>query len=192
MLDSVQDNRNFYRIEDRAGLEFRVIDEATATDEKAAFPIPVSDHFLLLNQLHSIDAENSKLLRSIAEKDRNVAAYLKGTDQKIELLAQMLAGCDENLKEEHLKSISISEGGLSFHHYESIETGCFLAIKLTLVPSCIGLTLYAKVVESSFDNNGNHMIHIIFTRISESNRALLARHVFLFQAKQRRDISSLS
>lgn len=192
MLETVQDNRDFYRIEDRAGLEFCLVDAATVNDETVTFPIPVSSHFQLLNQLLTIDSENSQLLRSISEKDRNVASYLKGIDQKIELLAQMLVGCDKALSEEHLKKISLSEGGLSFYHYESIETGRYVALKLTLVPSCLGLLLYARVVDSTFDDSGNHLIHLAFENISENNRALIARHVLLFQAKQRRENSSQS
>lgn len=192
MLESVQDNRNFYRIEDRAGLEFCLTDEATVNDESADFPIPVSAHFQLLNQLLTIDSENSQLLRSISEKDRNIASYIKGIDQKIELLAQMLVGCDDTLKDEHLKTITLSEGGLSFHHYESIETDRYVAVKLTLIPSCLGMLLYGRVIETSFDDNGNHLIHINFTNITENNRALIARHVLLFQAKQRRENNSQS
>ena len=192
MPDSVQDNRNFYRIEDRVGLEFCLTDKETAYDESARFPIAVSPHFLLLNQLHAIDSEHSQLLRSIGEKDRNLAAYLKGTEQKIELLAQTLIGCDESLKNEHLRTVSLSEGGLSFYHYESIEADRFVALKLTFLPTCIGLLLYGKVVNYSSDNNGNHLINIAFEKITKTNRAIIARHVLLFQAKQRREITGQS
>lgn len=189
MPDSVQDNRNFYRIEDRVGLEFRLTDEKTAYDDSARFPIEIGPHFQLLNQLRAIDSEHSQVLRSIGEKDRNLAAYLKGTEQKIELLAQTLMGCDENLTSEHLKTITLSEGGLSFYHYESIESGRFVALKITFVPTCIGLLLYGKVVNYSSDNSGNHLINLSFENISETNRALIARHVLLFQAKQRRAVT---
>jgi len=186
MQQSVQDNRNFYRIEDRAGLEFIPVNENIINDENASFPIAVSPHFQLLNKLRTIDADNTKLLRSIGEKDRNLQSYLKGTDQKIELLAQTLVSCDESMKDEHLKSITLSEGGISFRHYDFMESGQYLALKLTLLPSCIGLLLYGKVVNYSSDNNGNHLTNISFENISESSRSLIARHVLLYQAKQRR------
>jgi len=189
MPDSVQDNRNFYRIEDRVGLEFRLTDEETAYNASVPFPITVSPNFQLLNQLHTIDSEHGQLLRSIGERDRNLAAYLKGTEQKIELLAQTLIGCDKSLEHEHLKTVTLSEGGLSFYHYESIEANRFIALKLTLLPSCIGLLLYGKVANYSSDNSGNHLINIAFENISETNRALIARHVLLFQAKQRREVT---
>ena len=185
MPDSVQDNRKFYRIEDRVALEFCLTDEKTVYDDSARFPITIDPHFQLLNQLRTIDSKHSQVLRSIGEKDRNLAAYLKGTEQKIELLAQTLMECDENLTNEHLKTITLSEGGLSFYHYDSIETDRFIAFKLTLVPTCIGLLMFGKVVNYSSDNSGNHLINISFKNMSESNRALIARHVLLFQAKQR-------
>lgn len=192
MPDSVQDNRNFYRIEDHVGLEFCLTNEETANDAAARFPIAVGPHFHLLNQLHAIDSEHSQLLGSIGEKDRNLAAYLKGTEQKFELLAQTLIGCDKNLEHEHLKNITLSEGGLSFYHYDSIEADHFVALKLTLLPTCIGLLLYGKVVNYSLDNSGNHLINVVFVNISETNRALIARHVLLFQAKQRRETTGQS
>lgn len=187
MPESVQDNRNFYRIEDRAGLQFIPVSESFIHDENASFPIAVSPHFQLLNKLRTIDADNSPLLRNIGEKDRNLQAYLKGVDEKIELLAQTLVSCDESLNNEHLKNITLSEGGLSFQHYESIASGQYLAIKLTLLPSCIGLLLYGKVVNYSSDNIGNHLINISFENIQESSRSLIARHVLLYQARQRRE-----
>jgi len=192
MPESVQDNRNYYRIEDHVGLEFCVTDEETAYDASARFPIGVSPHFLLLNQLHAIDSEHSQLLRNITDKDRNLAAYLKGTEQKIELLAQTLIGCDERLNSEHLKTVTLSEGGLSFYHYDSIDADLFVAMKLTLLPTCIGLLLFGKVVDYTSDNDGNHLINISFENISESNSALIARHVLLFQAKQRRELTGQS
>jgi len=186
MQQSVQDNRNYYRIEDRAGLEFCSVSKDRIYDENVSFPISVSPHFQLLNQLRSIDADNSQLLRSIGEKDRNLQAYLRGTDQKIELLAQTLASCDDSMKDEHLKNITLSEGGVSFRHYDFMGSGQYLALKLTLLPSCIGLLLYGKVVNYSSDNNGNHLINVSFENISESSRSLIARHVLLYQSKQRR------
>jgi hypothetical protein len=45
--------------------------------------------------------------------------------------------------------------------------------------------MFGKVVNYSSDNSGNHLINISFKNMSESNRALIARHVLLFQAKQR-------
>ena len=68
-----------------------------------------------------------------------------------------------------------------------MESGQYLAIKLTLLPSCVGLLLYGRVVNYSSDDSGNHLINICFENIDESSRSLIARHVLLYQAKQRRE-----
>lgn len=186
MTQGVQDNRDFYRIQDRAILEFAKIDPQTLNTNQAAFPMPISSEFYLLNELHGIDNESHSLLHAIAEKDRHIASYLKVINQKIELLAHTIMQKSDDLEEATPQEITLSEGGISFTHKKPIPLDTYLAVKLILLPSYIGLLLIGKVVNLNEHISGNYLINIVFERLAETDRQLIARHVLQFQAKERR------
>jgi len=186
MTQGVQDNRDFYRIQDQAILEFVTIDEQQLDEDLQTFPMMVSPQFHLLNELHSIEHDNTGVLRAIAEKDRDTAVYLKALNQKIDVVAHAILRNSNDLRQLSPQPVTLSEGGISFVHSQPITPDNYLALKLVLLPSYIGLLLYARVVNCSDQATGNYLINLVFERLTESNRQLIARHVLQFQAKQRR------
>ena len=75
--------------------------------------MPISPEFYLLNELHGIDNETSALLRSISEKERSIASYLKSLNHKIELIAQTIVQKSSDLEELTPQEVTLSEGGIS-------------------------------------------------------------------------------
>lgn len=187
MTKGVQENRAFFRIQDQVILEFVEIDEATMLDDSIESPLQVAPSFYLLNELHSIDTENNVLLHAIAEKNRDIGTYLKSINQKIELIARAFAEDDDPETEGPQQLVTISEGGLSFNHKTPILLGTCVALKLILLPSYMGLLLYGRVVNCNEHIKGDYLINIVFEKIRENERQLLARHVLQLQAKARRE-----
>lgn len=188
MSQEIQDKRDFYRINDRVLLEFKIIDAALVGDE-INFPISVAPEFHLLNELHHIDTESSGVLHAITEKDRNIATYFNAINHKLELLASVIAGSSEDLDDVRPQEATLGEGGLSFNHQEPIPLETHLAIKLTLLPSYAGLLVYGRVVNCNEHIKGDYLLNIEFENISDNNRQLIARHVLHYQAKARREAS---
>ena len=186
MTQGVQDNRDFYRIQDRAILEFTKIDPQMLEANQIDFHMPISPEFYLLNELHGIDNETSALLRSISERERSIASYLKSLNHKIELIAQTIVQKSSDLEELTPQEVTLSEGGISFTYKKSIPLATCLAVKLVLLPSYIGLLLLGRVVNCNEHISGNFLINLVFERLAESDRQLIARHVLQFQAKERR------
>lgn len=186
MIDFKQERREYFRINDWVAIEFVAVEHSCISDDTLAFPLPVPREFSLLNQLHAIDTENSSLLHLIGEKDRTLASYLKSTNDKIDLLATALVHSDQRLTDMPQKTVTLSEGGLAFNNPEPLESGAYLAIKMVLLPSGIGLLLYGQVVDCQRHSSENHFINIRFERLSEINRQVIARHVLQYQARERR------
>lgn len=186
MTQGVQDNRDFYRIQDKALLEFAKIDPELLNGDEIEFPMLVSPQFHLLNQLHSIESESGALLRAIAERDRDIANYLKSINQKVEIVAHSIVQNSEDLEELAPQQITLSEGGISFTHKSQMPLETCLAVKLVLLPSYVGLLLLGRVVNCNEHISGNYLINLVFERLAETDRQLIARHVLQFQAKERR------
>lgn len=187
MTQGVQDNRDFYRIQDMAILEFEPIESELLNADQVEFPLLVTPQFHLLNELQVIDADNSAVLRNIAEKERDIATYLKSISQKIELLGRALVESSEDVEELIPQDVTLSEGGISFNNEKPIKLNTHLALKLVLLPSYIGLLLFGRVVNCNEHIKGDYLINLVFERLAENDRQLIARHVLQHQAKERRD-----
>ncbi len=187
MTKGVQENRAFFRIQDRVILEFEEINEATMLDDSIDSPFQVAPSFYLLNELHRIDTENSVLLHTITDKNREIGSYLKAINQKVELIARAFAENDDPETATPPQQVTMSEGGLSFNHKTSMSLGTCLALKLVLLPSYIGLLLYGRVVNCNEHIKGDYLINIVFENLHQNERQLLARHVLQLQAKARRE-----
>ncbi len=187
MTTGVQDNRDFYRIQDVAFLEFEEIDPEQIKSGRVIFPLEVSPQFQLLNKLHTIDSEHSALLKVIGGNNRDIAAYLKSINEKIELLAHSVVEYSEAIDNLALQEITLSEGGLSFTSARALSLDTYLALKVVLLPSYVGLLLIGRVVNCNEHISGDFLINLIFENLLDNDRQLIARHVLQHQAKQRRE-----
>ena len=188
MVNNKQGQKEYFQIDDLVALEFVTVAESCISDDVSAFPLSVPSRFNLLNQLHTIDADNSSLLLLIGEKYRTIASYLKSTNDKINLLAKTLVHSDQTLTDIPRRTVSLSEGGLSFNNADPLDSGTYLAIKMILLPSSIGLLLYGQVINCDRLASGGYTISIRFEQLSKINRQTIARHVLQYQAKARREL----
>jgi len=180
-----QDRRQFYRIDHQVALEYRVVPEADVMASAHPYHFDVSPHFMLLGELQALDSETAHLLRRIDKTQPDVASYLRLLNTKIDLLARSLVS--QELSDStglRLKSINLSEGGLSFDSNQALRQGDYLALKLVFPQACTGLLLYARVQRCAPIQDGFN-IAIEFFKLTESCRSLIARHILEAQAKQR-------
>ncbi|MFC6672482.1 PilZ domain-containing protein [Marinobacterium aestuariivivens] len=180
-----QDRRQFYRIDHRVALDYRVVPEADVMSSARPYHFDVSPHFLLLGELQSMESDTGHLLRKIAEKQPDVAAYLKLLNRKIDAVAQSLVSEElSNSSGLRLKSINLSEGGLSFDSNQSLNQGDYLALKLVFPENRLGMLLYARV-QRCYQIEGGFHIAIEFFKLTESCRTLIARYILEAQARER-------
>ncbi|MFY0728069.1 PilZ domain-containing protein [Pseudomonas sp. NFX15] len=177
-----EDRREYYRIEDTIALEIRPLSATEATGQEVLQD--ASPLFNLLSELHLSEFESQHLLRQISERDRNIAAFLKSQNKRIDLLSQVIAITVLGQIGEP-QPVIISEGGLDFQHPTPIAADSRLSVKLVLMPQALGLLLRARVTHCDRKGDG-YDVGTEFEHITDAQRQLLARHILQKQAQERR------
>ncbi|CAI8804530.1 MULTISPECIES: PilZ domain-containing protein [Pseudomonas] len=177
-----EDRREYYRIEDTIALEIRPLSATEATGQEVLQD--ASPLFNLLSELHLSEFESQHLLRQISERDRNLAAFLKSQNKRIDLLSQVIAITVLGQIGEP-QPVIISEGGIDFQHPSPIAAGARLSVKLVLMPQALGLLLRARVTHCDRKGDG-YDVGTEFEHLTDAQRQLLARHILQKQAQERR------
>ncbi|MND59899.1 PilZ domain protein [compost metagenome] len=177
-----EDRREYYRIEDTIALEIRPLSATEATGQEVLQD--ASPLFNLLSELHLSEFESQHLLRQISERDRNLAAFLKSQNKRIDLLSQVIAITVLGQIGEP-QPVIISEGGIDFQHPSPIAAGAHLSVKLVLMPQALGLLLRARVTHCDRKGDG-YDVGTEFEHLTDAQRQLLARHILQKQAQVRR------
>ncbi|KQZ78049.1 MULTISPECIES: PilZ domain-containing protein [Pseudomonas] len=177
-----EDRREYYRIEDTIALEIRPLSATEATGQEVLQD--ASPLFNLLSELHLSEFESQHLLRQINERDRNIAAFLKSQNKRIDLLSQVIALTVLGQIGEP-QPVIISEGGIDFQHPTPIAAGSRLSVKLVLMPQALGLLLRARVTHCDRKGDGFD-VGTEFEHLTDAQRQLLARHILQKQAQERR------
>ena len=177
-----EDRREYYRIEDTIALEIRPLSATEATGQEVLQD--ASPLFNVLSELHLSEFESQHLLRQISERDRNLAAFLKSQNKRIDLLSQVVAITVLGQIGEP-QPVILSEGGIDFQHPTPIATGAHLSVKLVLMPQALGLLLRARVTHC--DRKGDsYAVGTEFEHPTDAQRQLLARYILQKQAQERR------
>ncbi|MCY1423251.1 PilZ domain protein [compost metagenome] len=177
-----EDRREYYRIEDTIALEIRPLSASEAAGQEVLQD--ASPLFNLLSELHLSEFESQHLLRQINERDRNIAAFLKSQNKRIDLLSQVIAITVLGQIGEP-QPVIISEGGIDFQHPSPIAAGARLSVKLVLMPQALGLLLRARVTHCDRKGDG-YDVGTEFEHLTDAQRQLLARHILQKQAQERR------
>lgn len=178
--DAEGDKRDFFRIRDSLALDVRKV--ASADLEETSFD-EESPLFSLLSDLHTLDYESQHLLRQIAERDRALAHYLKIINKRVDLVSKALAiQLMDDLGEP--QEVTLSESGMSFEHAEPLEPESWLALRMVLLPSPLGLVLPAQVLRCEPGSSPDSWtVAVSFHALADNQRQLLARHILQKQAQ---------
>lgn len=180
------DRREYFRVEDQVILRYCKVTPDAVGNMPAERHFDNSEMFALLRELRQIDQEHNNVLRGLTEQNRELGAYLKSINRKIDLVANALATLSHDHQQQVAQRVSISEGSIAFPSDASLASGKFLALELVLLPSHTGLALYGEVLETK---NENGFTVVAFVRVRESDRQILARHILQVQIAAKRQQS---
>ena len=181
--DYSPERRDFYRIEDRIGLEIRKLAPDTPLDGN----VFDGDHLESLKaEFRRLDQDVKSQLASLAEKDRLLTGLLKSLNGKLDTLARIMAFEQNPLQPEDWQEVTLSEGGLSFSSSTPAwQPGDRIAVRMTLPPELFQPRAIAHVIEVHPDSSGGARVHTEFARIDDGDRQQIARHVMRWQIRQR-------
>ncbi len=177
------ERRNFFRIEDRIGLEIRKLPPTASPEED-----PFNDDHLksLKHDFRRLDQDVKSQLAGLAEQNRLVAGLLKSLNAKVDTLARIMAFEQNPLQPEHWQEVTLSEGGVAFtSSHPQWHKDDLLAIRMTLPPELFQPQAVARVVVAEPDDSGATRVRTEFVRIQEGDRQQIARHVMRWQIRQR-------
>ncbi len=130
------------------------------------------------------------MLQRIEKKQPELAHYLKLLDEKIDLLAQAVAGENE-IAAHDAREVNLSASGLAFQSQEAIESGEFLEIKLLLSSFRVLLVACCKVIQCAAnepdEGSPPYLVSADFINLSEEDRDLLIQHLVRRQMRQIRE-----
>lgn len=177
------DRREFFRINDRIGLEIRRLEGNQDIDTD---PFNDSPEEALKAEFRRLDQDVKSHLITLAERDRSLAGLIKSLNSKIDTLGRIIAFEQNPLQPEDWQDVTLSEGGLSFSDIpRAWEKGDTMALRMTLPPELYQPQAIAQVSDLEADDRGTVRVHTEFTHIDDSDRQQIARHVMRWQVRQR-------
>lgn len=177
------DRRDYFRIEDRVGLEVRKLAPGDINKND-----PFNGNHLegLRTELRRLDQDIRVHLANLAERDRLLTSLIKSLNGKLDTLARIMAFEQNPLQPEDWQEVTLSEGGLSFNSTtDTFQAGDQLAVRLTLPPELFRPQAIAQVIDTMPDDSGGWRVHTEFSEIQDSDRQQIARHVMRWQIRQR-------
>lgn len=204
MSDRYSDNeqRSYFRVQDTVELEYQRVSADDVLRHQPDKFFGNSLNFWLLRDLQQMDRDGQKILRNISESNRDIATYLKILDRKIELIAKTVVEFNRTEKPTPTVEVSLSEGGLSFYaeRGHALQKDKYLALKISLLPSYVGLMLFARIVDivdavDVSDENSElvkpahanmQRISLAFEKIDAQEQHALSRHIMQVQSAAQR------
>lgn len=183
--DYLSERREFFRIEDRIGLDVRKLPPFGELDDN-----PFKDDHLetLKAEFRRLDQDIKSQLASLADQDRLLTGVVKSLNGKLDSLARIMAFQQNPLQPGDWQDVTLSEGGLAFStSLQAWQTGDRLAIRMTLPPELFQPRAVAQVLDVQADATGGARVHTGFIRIHDGDRQQIARHVMRWQIRQRQN-----
>ncbi|MBK1871852.1 MULTISPECIES: PilZ domain-containing protein [Marinobacter] len=181
--DNLPERREFFRIEDRIGLEVRKLSPSAEFND---------NHFndehieTLKADFRRLDQDIKSQLASLADQDRLLTGLVKSLNGKLDTLARIMAFQQNPLQPGDWQDVTLSEGGLAFSGSpQAWQTGDKLAVRMTLPPELFQPRGVAQVLDVQATETGGARVHTGFIQIQDGDRQQIARHVMRWQIRQR-------
>lgn len=185
----MSERRSFFRIDESIALEYKEVDEQTASSCEAESLYHDSNYLKLYAELKKIDSDAAQLLYQIKDGNRALGEYLYNLNRKVDLLGQrLMAEHKPPALSRGTHQVNLSEGGIAFGCEQPIEQNRFIAMRLTFLPSYAGLILFAKVIRCELGSAGDYQIAAKFHRTTMNQQQMIGQQIMRAQMADKRRI----
>ncbi len=181
-----KDRREFFRLDDNVNLSFEVLTEEEMLERVNELTLGLTDSLTVMTRMMSISQQLTANLHRIDQRDPDIADYLRGLDEKIEILAQTYLSKNSDLSDLPKQTVNLSAGGIAFRVDDVIAIGAPLEVKLLLFPSYSGILVYGRVVSCDPSDENSYQVRIDFECIRDCDRDVLIRHILRRQSESLR------
>jgi hypothetical protein len=182
----INEQRDYFRINDKALLHLAPVDKQAAISNLIPAQFSEAPGYMLMNELNAIEKDGLALLHAIAEQNRDIEAYLKLINKKIDCLANHVIAQQQRSDTDKPIDITISEGGLSFNCNTAYTVDSYAAIQITFQPSQKSVIVFAKIISCTAISDAKYSIAVNYVNLKEPIRQQIAKHVLQFQLLQKR------
>ena len=186
------ERRRYFRIEERALIKYRVIQEDMLDEERK---------FIFLNEIKvenvhaalvGIDLRLQDLVGALRREDKLVAEAIDLLNRKLTLLERVVSlenayGATSEYCEHDPTEINISGGGISLNAKSPLAVNAYLAIDIVLLPTNHPMRVIGRVVDCREIDTGGFAIAIEFEDIREEDRDVLIQHIVRKQSEVLRE-----
>jgi len=189
MSTDVQPNerRQYYRIDDSAIFSYHLVNKDSDKMQDKAHE-KLSTAFEMIELFGQMNQQMGVSLGRISEHSADIAAYLKGLDNKVELLARMYLFKNNHTDIEPRRQINLGAGGLAFGSDEKLKQGTLITMDIILSTDLLCLHLTGRVIQISNETNGDfpYRISVGFVDITDIEVDKIIKHIMRLQSEQLR------
>ncbi|MGX5201973.1 PilZ domain-containing protein [Aliikangiella sp. IMCC44632] len=187
-INSDKERREYFRIKNWIILNQLILESENQIGEQQQNLGVNSPRITLLQELSKLENENLSYLNSLNEKESQLGNYLINMDKKMSLITRFIIQSLDTTKND-LTEVDISGGGVRFNAKQACKIDDIMKIELVLLPECVGIAAFGRVVDVKPINDEEFEIALMFTKLKEADRDAIIKHVFQIQSKQLRNKS---
>ena len=188
-MDNVQERRAYFRIDDTAQIQVRVLDDEEALKVTHAIRSGRKLTSQVLADMLASDDQLAQLRQVAVDRDSPLNDYLLALERKLDTLLRYEISLDEQRQELIARSVSLGGGGLSVNWPEPIPVGSKVEVVLVMLPNDGSVRALAQVAECQqrAGEDGYHL-GLNFTVIEPEDRDRIVAHVLTLQAAELRRV----
>jgi hypothetical protein len=184
------ERREYFRIKNWIIINHEIVESVEDETKGDQTMTQSSPRIKLLQELSQLENDNQSYLGSLSDKQSQLGNYLINMNKKMSLLTRFVIQ-SLNTERQDLTEVDISGGGMRFKTHKSHKIDELIKLEIVLVPECVGLIAYGRVVDSKpVEATDLNEIALIFVKLQESDREAIIKHVFTLQSQQLRDGNS--
>ena len=182
----MKERREFYRIDDKVALNYRIIPEHEVQAELENSHNGIMTLRELRNAVYCIDARLDDITNLLSRDHPLLSETIVLLNKKIALHERMM-GFSENDKFDFnpAMEINLSASGAAFAVESAMDKGTYLKIEMVLYPENYYILLYARVLSCNKDKEreqNRYRIAVEFEVISEKDQEKIMQHILSKQA----------
>lgn len=180
------ERRQYFRIRNSLFMSYQTIEAGNEPQPLKEPQTDTSPCIYLLKELNKLEQQNKIFINSLAAVEAPVATHISSVNTKLRLLTQHIV---THLAVEYseLLQVDLSGGGVRFESQTALSVGQELKMEIVLIPEYYSIIAYAKVVDClKISGQQSFELAIAFSRIHESDRDAIIKHVLEAQSKQLR------
>lgn len=182
----MEERRQYFRIDDRISLSYRVVQTGDAEEEINRARQGYAELAELRSSLFVIDARMDDICNELKRDFPLIAELVTLVNRKIAVHEKLIGldDYDENVMSP-ARDVNLSANGVAFEAETPMVEGSHLKIEMVTYPEHYYIPVYARVVscrKSNEDKASGYTIAVEYEAISEKDREHIMHHVFAKQA----------